>query len=141
MVTHNIAMSNSKDAPSTFLIWNPAGKGDRKDQVFRRHRHAAIVHHQRRKKRDAQSGSRTSSKILLSKPSLRDSAGDATPSTSQRSSSTSSGAASPIIEPAAGRIDPFDALCIRGFPSEALSLLQFGAWALIHDSLVTRKLT
>ncbi|KEF62197.1 uncharacterized protein A1O9_00169 [Exophiala aquamarina CBS 119918] len=118
-------MSDTKDAPSTFLIWNPAGTVDKKDQVFRRHRHAAIVHHQRRKRRDGQSESRISSKILPSKPSPKDSAAITTPSSSQHSSSTSSGGASPIIEPASGRIDPFDVLCIQGFPSEALSLVQF----------------
>lgn len=121
-----MAMANSKGAPSTFLIWNPAGKVDRKDQVFRRHRHAAIVHHQRRKKRDGQTDPRISSKILLSKPALKVSEAIATPPSSQNSSSTSSGGASPILEPASGRIDPFDVLCVRGFPSEALSLLQSG---------------
>lgn len=119
-------MADVKDAPSTFLIWNPAAKGDKKDQVFRRHRHAAIVHHQRRKRRDGAPESRISSKILLSKPSLNPPGASNTPLSSRNTSSTASENEFPITEPAPGRIDPFDVLCIQGFPSEALALLQFG---------------
>lgn len=121
-------MVDTKDAPSTFLIWTPAGKGDKKDQVFRRHRHAAIVHHQRRKKRDGASEPRISSTVLLSKPPLNPPEDVQTPPDSQNSESTASENEFPIVEPAAGRIDPFDVLCIRGFPAEALALFQSGTW-------------
>ncbi|KAK5049395.1 hypothetical protein LTR84_004324 [Exophiala bonariae] len=115
---------NATPRPSTFLIWTPAGKGDKKDQVFRRHRHAAIVHHQRRKKRDGASEPRISSTILLSKPVLNPPEPNNTPPDSENSESTGSENDFPIVEPASGRLDPFDVLCIRGFPSEALALFQ-----------------
>lgn len=124
----------SRSTTGTFLVWVPGAKNnanatrESRQQVFQRHRHAALVHHQRRKERRSQEPSRILSKPLcrfLPLPSAASYPGRVTPSTASRLLSPS-----PPIDLDLGRFDPFDTLCVRGLSGNALALVQFGMFCL-----------
>ncbi|RVX73970.1 hypothetical protein B0A52_02860 [Exophiala mesophila] len=112
---------------STFLVWVPGAKNkstrETRQQVFQQHRHAALVHHQRRKERRSQEPSRIVSKALcrfLPSPTTAEHPNRVTPTLTSHLLSPS-----PPIDPDLGRFDPFDTLCVRGPSTNALALVQF----------------
>lgn len=112
----------------TFLVWVPGAKNkatrENRKQVFQRHRHAALVHHQRRKERRSQEPSRILSKPLcrfLPLPTAAAYPGRVTLPSASRLLSPS-----PPIDLDLARFDPFDTLCVRGLSGNALALVQYG---------------